>query len=175
MLQPTHHACNIMIQRLHMCIGAQKLQTLAIWLPQELDPWSENCAVTAVLSVLPTHSAATQHATLLQPVLTLRNKKPKDTLLTIWRPGVTVCTTWCSTTNYTLWHKQFIYVPWTIHENLICIVSLYCINSLAFLADAQCSLWGTNLVFKNNQQPHTANALVCSWGSPCEICNEQRH
>jgi len=72
-----------MIQRLHMCIGAQKLQTLAIRLPQELDPWSENCAVTAVLSVLPTHSAATPHAFLLQPVLTLGNKKPEDISLTI--------------------------------------------------------------------------------------------
>jgi hypothetical protein len=71
----THHARNVMIQCLHMCIGAQKLQTLAIWLPQELDPGGENCAITAVLGILPTYSTATPYAFLLQPVLTLWNKK----------------------------------------------------------------------------------------------------
>jgi hypothetical protein len=62
----THHAGYVMIQGLHMCIGAQQLQTLAVWFPQELDPWSENCAVAAVLGILPTYSTTTQSIARIQ-------------------------------------------------------------------------------------------------------------
>lgn len=53
-----------MIEGLNVCIGAQQLQTLAVRFPEELDPRGENSAVTAVLSILPTHSTATQHSEL---------------------------------------------------------------------------------------------------------------
>lgn len=56
-----HHAPtllrNVMVKTLHFGVVPQQVQTLAIRLPQEFDPWREQQAVGTVLSVLPTHSA----------------------------------------------------------------------------------------------------------------------
>lgn len=47
----------VMVEALHFRVVPQQVQTLAIRLPQEFDPWSEQQAVGTVLSVLSTHGA----------------------------------------------------------------------------------------------------------------------
>lgn len=47
---------DVMVQTLHFGVVPQQVQTLAIRLPQEFDPRSEQQAVSTVLSVLSTHS-----------------------------------------------------------------------------------------------------------------------
>lgn len=54
-----------MVQTLHFGVIPQKVEALAVWLPQELHPWSEQEAIRTVLSVLSTHGAQ-EHAVGLQ-------------------------------------------------------------------------------------------------------------
>lgn len=46
-----------MVQTLHLGVVSQQVQALAVRLPQELHPGSEQQAIGTILSVLSTHSA----------------------------------------------------------------------------------------------------------------------
>lgn len=46
-----------MVQSLHLGVVSQQVQALAVGLPQEFHPWSEQQAISTILSVLSTHSA----------------------------------------------------------------------------------------------------------------------
>lgn len=48
---------NVMVQALHLGVVSQQVQALTVRLPQELDPGSEQQAISTILSVLSTHSA----------------------------------------------------------------------------------------------------------------------
>lgn len=50
-----------MVQALHLGVVSQQVQALTVRLPQELDPGSEQQAISTILSVLSTHSAQ-EHA-----------------------------------------------------------------------------------------------------------------
>lgn len=52
---------NVMVQALHLGVVSQQIQALAVGLPQELHPGSEQQAICTILSVLSAHSAQ-QHA-----------------------------------------------------------------------------------------------------------------
>lgn len=47
---------NVMVQAFHLGVVSQQVQALAVGLPQELHPGSEQQAICTILSVLSTHS-----------------------------------------------------------------------------------------------------------------------
>ncbi len=48
---------DVMVQALHLGVVSQQVQALAVGLPQELHPGSEQETISTILSVLSTHSA----------------------------------------------------------------------------------------------------------------------
>lgn len=61
---------NVMVKTLHLGVVSEQVQALAVGLPKELHPRSEQQAISTILSVLSTHSAqehagVTTHSTLM--------------------------------------------------------------------------------------------------------------
>ena len=52
--------CDVLVEFLHWVVVSQQVQTLTVGFPQELHPWSQDGAVSTVLSVLTTDSAQQQ-------------------------------------------------------------------------------------------------------------------
>lgn len=61
---------NVMVQALHLGVVSQKVQALAVRLPQELHPRSEQQAISTILGVLPTHSAQ-EHTTITTSLMSI--------------------------------------------------------------------------------------------------------